>query len=573
MATTSASTGIEGNRSHYLRTTDSASDGKKMRLDSGTQSAFDLLLDLPIFDSEVIAATPGKNEKPVEETSTKEKDATEETTDNSKLNSAPSPAFFPLQTKESQPLTPIADPIVNTALNENQETQSKGDEPVVAKGEKIVAPTAPQSKKKQLDSSTPTESFNAELTNDSTLDTPHRDQRISSSNNHELPSSDRDPKTIVAAAPFAIEDSIRVRKPGTATHKETKDSGKDELRHGEPSKTAVKDKPIDLKPRGAKKATGDLEQTKKPQNNTANSNRRAERLSETKRGGRSHEDANEVYSSNTNDKNGNIELPFELLADSKKVDVAQVQVPVALGNALNTTSENAITTVAIPSATDAITSVVTTGNASLISQTTSTSESKGTKQSTIGGVTNLQGTSTLTKSPSSGSSASSARGPSTLTEYQESRVLQRVLKGLDQLSDKGGQVRLRLHPPELGSLQVTIRIDAQQVSALIEVEHSASREALLNSLPQLQSSLADKGLNVSHLEVQVVEPSQWSQGNNFGFASSFGQSTGQNDSGANRSSRYLDRMGNQLDQTTKVDAVRPAQGQWTRKNGELDVRY
>ncbi len=48
-----------------------------------------------------------------------------------------------------------------------------------------------------------------------------------------------------------------------------------------------------------------------------------------------------------------------------------------------------------------------------------------------------------------------------------------------------------------GTLQVTIRIEAQQVAGLIEVETVAARDVLQNNLPQLQARLADQGLSVS----------------------------------------------------------------------------
>ena len=149
-------------------------------------------------------------------------------------------------------------------------------------------------------------------------------------------------------------------------------------------------------------------------------------------------------------------------------------------------------------------------------------------------------------------------------------MLQRVLKGLSQLDDGGGQVRLRLHPPELGSLQVTLRMDAQQVSALIEVEHPAAREVLLTNLPQLQSQLAEQGLSVSSFDVQVVDQNQWS---GQGWESGNGRGAGQNDADNNRSSRYLDRLRNQIDRPTAAATASPTQLLWSRRNGELDLRF
>jgi flagellar hook-length control protein FliK len=150
--------------------------------------------------------------------------------------------------------------------------------------------------------------------------------------------------------------------------------------------------------------------------------------------------------------------------------------------------------------------------------------------------------------------------------------LQRVLKGLEQFDNGGGSVRLRLHPPELGSLQITLRVEAQQVSALVEVEHSAARDVLLSNLPQLQSRLAEQGLNVSQFDVQVVDSNQWSQGSSQGWEAGNGQGTNQNDSESKRSSRYSDRLQNQLERAPTADMNPSGQPLWTRKNGQIDVR-
>ncbi len=90
---------------------------------------------------------------------------------------------------------------------------------------------------------------------------------------------------------------------------------------------------------------------------------------------------------------------------------------------------------------------------------------------------------------STGASGSASTDRSSLTPYQEQKVLQRVLRGMEQLANGSNQVRLRLHPPELGTLQVTIRIEAQQVAGLIEVETVAAPRCTAEQSSSTPSSL------------------------------------------------------------------------------------
>ncbi len=172
---------------------------------------------------------------------------------------------------------------------------------------------------------------------------------------------------------------------------------------------------------------------------------------------------------------------------------------------------------------------------------------------------------------STGTSGSASTDRSSLTPYQEQKVLQRVLRGMEQLANGSNQVRLRLHPPELGTLQVTIRIEAQQVAGLIEVETVAARDVLQNNLPQLQARLADQGLSVQQFEIRVVEPNQFSQGDQLGGAWNQGNQPGTDQRDERRANNYLDRLRNRID-TPESDPSRPPTRLWTRTHGQIDLR-
>ncbi len=53
---------------------------------------------------------------------------------------------------------------------------------------------------------------------------------------------------------------------------------------------------------------------------------------------------------------------------------------------------------------------------------------------------------------------------------------------------------LHLNPPDLGPLNVTLKISDNQATALFSSPHSAVREAITNALPGLRDMLADKGI-------------------------------------------------------------------------------
>jgi flagellar hook-length control protein FliK len=141
------------------------------------------------------------------------------------------------------------------------------------------------------------------------------------------------------------------------------------------------------------------------------------------------------------------------------------------------------------------------------------------------------------------------------------------MRGLEQLSDGGGQVRLRLHPPELGTLQMTLRFEGNQVTAQLEVENRVARDALINNSQILRDKLAEQGFEVERFEVEIQSDSSPSTG--------FGRSGDGRESGPdwnNSQSRYAINNENRL----RPSAVNEGTGgersvPWVRTKGTLDV--
>lgn len=79
---------------------------------------------------------------------------------------------------------------------------------------------------------------------------------------------------------------------------------------------------------------------------------------------------------------------------------------------------------------------------------------------------------------------------------------------------------IRLHPEELGSLQITVRMQQDQAQLHIISEHPHVRQALEAALPQLRSALAESG-------VQLGQTSVSTEGSSSGGANMQGRSEGE----------------------------------------------
>lgn len=124
-----------------------------------------------------------------------------------------------------------------------------------------------------------------------------------------------------------------------------------------------------------------------------------------------------------------------------------------------------------------------------------------------------------------GHSAASADGDqggvAGLSQQERVRLVQRVARSFSRLGPDGGQVTLKLHPPQLGVLNMSVRIEGQTMTARLQTETAGARDAILENLPVLRERLAEQGIEVESFQVEVASdrdptannPSQ-SQGQN-----------------------------------------------------------
>ncbi|MCC9605673.1 flagellar hook-length control protein FliK [Blastopirellula sp. JC732] len=83
------------------------------------------------------------------------------------------------------------------------------------------------------------------------------------------------------------------------------------------------------------------------------------------------------------------------------------------------------------------------------------------------------------------------------------QLIQRVSQAVRTAQAQGGPIRLRLSPPELGSLRVELEVEEGGVKAKLEAENETVKKVLLDSLPQLRDRLAELNLRVDSFEVSV----------------------------------------------------------------------
>jgi flagellar hook-length control protein FliK len=98
------------------------------------------------------------------------------------------------------------------------------------------------------------------------------------------------------------------------------------------------------------------------------------------------------------------------------------------------------------------------------------------------------------------------------------RFVQRVAKAFQAIGSKEGSIRLRLRPPELGSLRLELTVKNGSMTARLEAETSAARNALLDNLPALRDRLAQQDIKIDRFDVDLAQDQSdgpsWQSGEN-----------------------------------------------------------
>lgn len=92
-----------------------------------------------------------------------------------------------------------------------------------------------------------------------------------------------------------------------------------------------------------------------------------------------------------------------------------------------------------------------------------------------------------------------------LSSTDHARFVNRVARAFHSLGEGGGELRLRLSPPHLGSLRLEVKVHNGALSAHIEAETPAARTVLLDNLHVLRERLAEQNIRVEHFDVDLAD--------------------------------------------------------------------
>jgi flagellar hook-length control protein FliK len=102
-------------------------------------------------------------------------------------------------------------------------------------------------------------------------------------------------------------------------------------------------------------------------------------------------------------------------------------------------------------------------------------------------------------------SSAATPGTAALTSNGDrARLVQRVARAFQSVGANDGSVKLRLSPPELGSLRIEIKVDGGQMTARLDAETPAARDTLLDNLPQLRDRLQQQDIKVVRFDVGLL---------------------------------------------------------------------
>ncbi len=103
--------------------------------------------------------------------------------------------------------------------------------------------------------------------------------------------------------------------------------------------------------------------------------------------------------------------------------------------------------------------------------------------------------------------AQSPGGPSRrpTVEIDATRLLTRVARAFTAAQDRDGEIRLRLSPPELGSLRLEVRVQDGAMVARLQTETDAARTAIIDNLPALRDRLSEQGVRIERFDVDLMQ--------------------------------------------------------------------
>ncbi len=88
---------------------------------------------------------------------------------------------------------------------------------------------------------------------------------------------------------------------------------------------------------------------------------------------------------------------------------------------------------------------------------------------------------------------------------QAARFADQIAQAIEAARGSDDRLRVRLHPPDLGALQIEVRMRAGELSARLDVQSPEAHRAIVETLPQLRESLGHAGAVVDRIDVRLIE--------------------------------------------------------------------
>ena len=185
-------------------------------------------------------------------------------------------------------------------------------------------------------------------------------------------------------------------------------------------------------------------------------------------------------------------------------------------------------------------------------QTQTTSPERGADQVNLSTTTTqtsqIQGTGTAAKT-----GQTARMSPSVLLDQLNGRMTVMLKNGQSS-------VKLQLHPQELGSLKIDLKVDGASVRATIVAENHQVQQILGSNSSELKQSLADQGFNLDKFE--VITQSEYQQAN----------SDGQENKNADQSQQgYSTGTAAGLEEDVSISEEYPASTVKYYRAGQLDL--
>jgi len=90
-----------------------------------------------------------------------------------------------------------------------------------------------------------------------------------------------------------------------------------------------------------------------------------------------------------------------------------------------------------------------------------------------------------------------------LTQAERGRLIARVARAMQTAHDRGGELKLRLSPPELGSLRLQVQVADGVLTARIEAETREAQQIITDNLLVLRDRLAQQDIRIERLSVDL----------------------------------------------------------------------